>query len=308
MRKLAIIIFVCLMLVLGFLLVARFSTDEDAWICSNGQWAKHGQPSAPMPTTGCGTAQTPVKPADNTDNEKPVLIGVDFPKPNEIVSSPLEVTGQARGSWYFEASFPVRLEDTSGNIIASGAAQAQGEWMTENFVPFIARLEFANVTATSGILVLEKDNPSGLPENADELRVPVIIKEAKKISVKVFFGNSKIDPNTDNCNKSYPVVRMVAPTEAIARATLAELLRGVTEDEKTQGFFTSINPDVTIQKLTIENGIASVDFDKKLEEAVGGSCRVAAISSQITETLKQFDTVKEVMISIDGRTEDILQP
>ena len=51
-----------------------------------------------------------------------------------------------------------------------------------------------------------------------------------------------------------------------------------------------------------------VDFDPQLEFQVGGSCRVAAISSQIRQTLMQFPTVKSVIISIDGRTEDILQP
>jgi len=45
-----------------------------------------------------------------------------------------------------------------------------------------------------------------------------------------------------------------------------------------------------------------------LEFQVGGSCRVAAISAQIMETLKQFPTVKDVIISINSRTEDILQP
>ena len=34
----------------------------------------------------------------------------------------------------------------------------------------------------------------------------------------------------------------------------------------------------------------------------------AAIRVQITETLEQFPTVDSVIISIDGRTEDILQP
>lgn len=28
--------------------------SEDDWICDNGQWVKHGVPSAPMPTSGCG--------------------------------------------------------------------------------------------------------------------------------------------------------------------------------------------------------------------------------------------------------------
>jgi spore germination protein GerM len=45
-----------------------------------------------------------------------------------------------------------------------------------------------------------------------------------------------------------------------------------------------------------------------LEFQVGGSCRVAAIRAQITDTLKQFPPVDEVIISIDDRTEDILQP
>jgi len=45
-----------------------------------------------------------------------------------------------------------------------------------------------------------------------------------------------------------------------------------------------------------------------LQYQVGGSCRVSAIRAQIIETLKQFSTVKNVVISINGRTEDILQP
>ncbi|MCX6760220.1 MAG: GerMN domain-containing protein, partial [Candidatus Nealsonbacteria bacterium] len=69
-----------------------------------------------------------------------------------------------------------------------------------------------------------------------------------------------------------------------------------------------INTGVKIQKLTIENGIAKVDFDEQLENGVGGSCKVSAIRAQITQTLKQLSTVMSVIISINGRTEDILQP
>lgn len=31
-----------------------FGGEEDSWICSNGEWVKHGSPSDPMPQTGCG--------------------------------------------------------------------------------------------------------------------------------------------------------------------------------------------------------------------------------------------------------------
>lgn len=38
------------------LLSARFlfGGDEDSWICSNGDWVKHGNPRDPMPQVGCG--------------------------------------------------------------------------------------------------------------------------------------------------------------------------------------------------------------------------------------------------------------
>jgi len=32
----------------------RFWSGEDTWICQNGEWVKHGQPSAPMPKALCG--------------------------------------------------------------------------------------------------------------------------------------------------------------------------------------------------------------------------------------------------------------
>jgi hypothetical protein len=100
-------------------------------------------------------------------------IRLDAPAPQALVRSPLEIRGEARGGWFFEASFPVKLLDASGHVLAQTHADAQGEWMTEAFVPFRAQLEFAAPSAQSGTLVLEKSNPSDLPQNAGELRVPV---------------------------------------------------------------------------------------------------------------------------------------
>lgn len=31
-----------------------FGGDEDAWVCQNGEWVKHGNPEVPMPLSGCG--------------------------------------------------------------------------------------------------------------------------------------------------------------------------------------------------------------------------------------------------------------
>ncbi len=128
------------------------------------------------------------------------------------------------------------------------------------------------------------------------------------MTVKVFFSNSIFDPEVMDCQKNFAVDRTIPKTLAVARAALEQLLAGPTDAEKAEGYFTSINPGVKIQSLVVANGIASVDFDGQLEFQVGGSCRVAAIASQIRETLKQFPTVTDVVISINGRTEDILQP
>ncbi len=107
--------------------------------------------------------------------EKVDLITIDSPRPTATVTSPLTVSGKARGYWYFEASFPVELKDAGGNTLVITPAQAQSDWMTEDFVPYAVTLTFPPQPAGStGTLILRRDNPSGLPENDDQLIVPVM--------------------------------------------------------------------------------------------------------------------------------------
>ncbi|OGY44355.1 MAG: hypothetical protein A2731_00095 [Candidatus Buchananbacteria bacterium RIFCSPHIGHO2_01_FULL_39_8] len=333
MKKIITFSIIIIVLVIAFVFFIRGS--EDTWLCVDGEWVKHGSPSIPKPTTGCNLADSEINSFQDcidagnpvmesyprqcrangktftedigNELEKTDLIQVSNPRPNQTISSPLVITGQARGYWFFEASFPIKLLDENNNEIAIAIAQAQSDWMTENFVPFEATLEFVAEPNTSGWLVLEKDNPSGLPENADELRMPVIFGQSETTTIKVFFNNDKLDPEY-SCNKVFPIERTIPKTQAVGQAALEQLLQGPTEQDKADGYFTSINQGVEIQSLTIQDGIAMVDFDQQIEFQVGGSCRVSAIRAQITETLKQFPTVNQVIIAVDGRTEDILQP
>lgn len=100
-------------------------------------------------------------------------IKVTSPKSNAAITSPVQISGEAKGSWYFEGNFPVRLTDANGKEITNGVAKAKGNWMTENFVPFSATLTFQKPTTDTGTLILEKDNPSGLPQNAEKIEIPV---------------------------------------------------------------------------------------------------------------------------------------
>ena len=160
-------------------------------------WRMGTQPHTPSTTfEECVAAGNPVmesyprrcRDGENTfvenignELEKANLIRITTPRPNQIIGSPLTIEGEARGGWFFEASFPVFLTDWDGRIIAQGIATAKGDWMTADFVPFEAVLTFTvdpNVYSNRGSLILKKDNPSGLPKNDDALEIPVVFAAA----------------------------------------------------------------------------------------------------------------------------------
>ncbi len=101
-------------------------------------------------------------------------ISVSEPRANAKITSPLTINGEAVGSWYFEAVFPIRLWTDDNLLIAQTSGQAQEDWMTSKKVPFNAELIFpAQPAGTTGKLVFQKDNPSGLPQNDKSYSIKV---------------------------------------------------------------------------------------------------------------------------------------
>ena len=131
-------------------------------------------------TTNPETTPTPIKDESDQTLYKD-LIEIIFPLPNSVITlgiskTTLEVKGRARGTWFFEASFPVQLVNESGDVIATGIAQADGAWMTTEFVPFSSTLTCnatKDKTGNIGALVLKKDNSSGDPANEDTFVIPI---------------------------------------------------------------------------------------------------------------------------------------
>jgi hypothetical protein len=103
-------------------------------------------------------------------------IQITNPTAGAVVGKTITVTGKARGSWYFEASFPVEVLDKDGNVLAQKPAQAQGDWMTTEFVPYSVTLTVPQSYIGPATLVLKKDNPSGMPQNEASLSVPITIE------------------------------------------------------------------------------------------------------------------------------------
>lgn len=104
------------------------------------------------------------------------LIVVELPYPGAVTGKDFSVIGRARGVWFFEASFPLELLDKDGKLLATGFAQADGEWMTENFVPFKGEIQAPKSYIGPATLVLKKDNASGLPEHDASISFPIIIE------------------------------------------------------------------------------------------------------------------------------------
>jgi len=295
MRKIVFMIGGIILVLLIGLVLLRGVGGEDDWICVGEGWVRHGNPSMPPPTTPCG--EPVALPGEAIVVSEPVL--------NQPVVNPLRLVGKARTFEYY-VEYRVRDEDgkvlSEGNFIANGGPQEAPDF----YSGFNQSINYNNPKGKTGTLeVFESSAKDGTEVN--KITIPLLFVKEVTV-VKIFLGNKKFNPNAEDCSKVYPVDRVVEKTPAIARSALTELMFDGTENELGEGYYSGVRGDAKIQKLAIEDGVAKVDFSKELEDGVGGSCMTAFIRAQITETLKQFSTVKDVVISINGQTEEILQP
>jgi hypothetical protein len=144
----------------------------DAQMCSDGTSVGRTGPS-------CAFAPCPNVPSNKFEDE---LLSIDAPELNAVVTSPIQITGRAKGTFFFEGGFPILVTDDHGQIIGDGFATAEGDWATESLVPFTATILYAIPSGNdskSGQLIFKNDNPSGLPENAIERPMPIVFGEVQ---------------------------------------------------------------------------------------------------------------------------------
>ena len=106
------------------------------------------------------------------ENVNPIIVS---PLVGSVIKSPVTVRGKARGTWFFEGSLPIEITDSHNNVIAKAPAQAKGEWMTTDYVNFSVTIPFST-KQPFGFIVIKKDNPSGLPENDAQFKIPVMFE------------------------------------------------------------------------------------------------------------------------------------
>lgn len=251
------------------------------------------------------SANAPIITASPTSSASPIpsisgqgSIILSSPKDGDRVDSPILVTGQARA---FENQFMVQMQDGSGNVVYQTGVMSDGggngEW--GNYKIYIPV-------------------PVGTGQN---FKVEALEYSAKGDGTLAGYGSADVElksTETSTLNVAFVVStdcvttkmfpRAIIKTQSVGLVSLLELLKGPTSSEKALGAIAVIPEETKLNSLRLSGTTAYVDFNYGLDAGVGGSCRVQAIRAEIENTLKQFPTIKDVVISINGRTEDILQP
>jgi spore germination protein GerM len=128
--------------------------------------------------------------------------------------------------------------------------------------------------------------------------LPVAQAQGKK-EVRVYFYRESAETST-NFFALAPVKRRVSATQP-ARGALEALLAGPTSAEEGQGYMSLSVKEFAIGRLSIKRGTASVNFvASRTWPGWPGDMAPPRFREAVTRTLKQFPTVKRVVVSVNG--------
>jgi len=192
-------------------------------------------------------------------------------------------------------------------IIVIGGAWffSQGDNSVSDYNNF--KIKVKGEAETGQVNIIEQVNPD-IQVNGQATTTQEPLPTGKNFT---FYLNTKNDPNTQNCERVYPLERVVEKKyDSDIINTTINLLTPLEPAEKDKGFASAIPDGTFLQYIKIDDsGNLEANFSGNIAKAAG-SCAVSAIRAQITQTLSQFSQVKTVKICINGncRQDEILQP
>lgn len=166
-------IIIALLVIIAVLAVVFIPKKDDQDAVAVNSFIECSEAGYPILETFPEQCRTPDGRVFTDDLNETVDVVISTPERGGLVTSPLTVSGKARGNWFFEANLPVTLKDETGKVLAQVGAMTSEDWMTTEFVNFTTVLNFQQPTTEFGVLLIEKDNPSGLPENDASYAIPV---------------------------------------------------------------------------------------------------------------------------------------
>jgi spore germination protein GerM len=123
-------------------------------------------------------------------------------------------------------------------------------------------------------------------------------------TLRVYFNNERLAARPDDCTDVFEVRRDVPRTEAVATAALNQLFAGPTDAERAAGYRSPFSAATAglLKRVRIEHGTAYVDLNDERAQLGGASssCGAAEFNTAIERTLRQFSTVRRVILAIEG--------
>jgi len=119
-------------------------------------------------TNGIGVTTT--EDIGNALNLKDKII-VLSPLPNDSISSPVFIRGEALGDWFEVSTIKLQILDKNGKVLGSGFVETTKYTGVDALVPFEGKADFSVPRfGSSGTIVIHKSNSS------EELRIPVLLQ------------------------------------------------------------------------------------------------------------------------------------
>jgi hypothetical protein len=221
---------------------------------------------------------------------------VTSPSAGATITSPLLVFGFSRAA---SASLDWRLRDAGGAIVQSGTLGLNTALLNQ-YQPF--RLEIFLAAVSAPAFTLELSGPRGV----DLVSVPLQLLSIEPLTFKVYFPNSSQGSARD-CTKVFAVERTLAPTSAVSRAALLELLKGPTSAEKAKGYYSSLLPSLQVNSVVVGDDVVAVDFNQPINWVRTG-CGLTSARAQIASTLAEFGSVMAVHLTVGGENLVVLEP
>ncbi len=101
-------------------------------------------------------------------------------------------------------------------------------------------------------------------------------------------------------DSAVPVQVEIPPTQGVLKAALQALLSLKVQYYGESGLYNALyKSDLQVESVTIEDGKATIQLTGTLQ--LGGECDNPRVAAQLEETARQFSTVSEVAIFLNGK-------
>ncbi len=271
-------------------------------VCGGGS-TNPDAPVASPPVSATPVRPTPAGMICDAQN----FICVDEAAKNATLGNPFTVKGSAIAfentiQWQLLGA-PEQSATLASGFLTTNAPDVgkPGDFTLRAFLPNLqgplpkqGTLQFFEYSAKDGSAIHHVSLPVSLPQ--------------EQVNTSVFLSDVEA-AKTGDCTKTVKVTTKMQKTALVIEGSLRRLLEMHASEIDSDTVQTQLPERVRLISFALKDGVAKAVFSSELDNGIAGSCRVGAIRAQIEATLKQFPSVKSVMIQVEGKTpEETLQP